>query len=251
MNAAQARAIIQAFANGNRNVVRAETMLGTLSGASGSVLFQCEDGGRYVAKGTRNNKGLVAEHVVARLGQLLEAPVGDVQLLEVPVELTSHPAVAAMGAGLAHATRFIENISDRTGLTYSDVQENRERFARLCVLYSLARAQDHQLFYSTGNPRVVYSLDHGHFLPGGPGWTAATLLANTAPTIDGWFAPANLTNAELSDARARLGAITDADIAAVLNGPPPEWPFTPEERAALDQFLRNRRDGLLALLPQA
>ena len=250
MNAAQARAIIQAFADGNRTVVRAETMLSTLNGASGSILFQCDDGSRYVAKGTRNQKGLVAEHVVARLGQLLEAPVGDVQILEVPAELRSHPVVAAMGPGLAHATRFIDDISDRAGLAYSDVQENRERFARLCVLYSLARAQDHQLFYSTGNPRIVYSFDHGHFFPGGPGWSAATLLANTVATIDGWFAPAALTSAELASARTRLSTITDDDIAAVLSGPPPDWPFSPEERAALGQFLRSRRDGLLALLPQ-
>jgi hypothetical protein len=49
-----------------------------LPGASGSVRFMCAGNRIFVAKGTRNQKGLVAELVAARLGQLLGVPVGDV-----------------------------------------------------------------------------------------------------------------------------------------------------------------------------
>jgi hypothetical protein len=225
-------------------------MLRKYTGASGSILFHCQSGARFVAKGTRNRQGLVAEHVVARLGQLIEAPVGDVAVIEVPAVLNANADVAAMGAGLAHATRFIENLTDKLAISDTGVPGNRARFARLCILYSLTRANDWQLFYTTGD-RLVHSLDHGHFFPGGPNWTAAGLRAAPAATIDGWFAPAALTNAELADAKHRLAGITNQDIEAILAGPPPEWPFTGDDRDALGGYVRSRRDALLALLPDA
>jgi hypothetical protein len=251
MTAAQARQAIAAFAAGQRTAESAETVLGTLPGASGSVRFMCGGNRIVVAKGTKNQKGLVAEHVVARLGQLLEAPVGDVRLVQVPDILRTNPYVLAMGPGLAHGTDFIENITDRLALGQTSVPENRTRFARLCALYSLAGASDHQLFYSTNAPQVVYSLDHGHFFPGGPNWTVATLQAAGAAVVDPFFAGVGLTSAELADARSRLEGISDTDITNVLAGPPPEWPFTDDERNALHTYLTTRRDRVLTLLPQA
>jgi hypothetical protein len=185
------------------------------------------------------------------LGQLLEAPVGDVTLLNVPDALRADAQVADMGLGPAHAIKWIENITDKGGLSHFDVAENRGRFASLCALYSLAGAGDHQLFYSTSEPRLVYSLDHGHFFPNGPNWTADRLTAAAPATIDPWFAAANLTNIELVQIRDRLAAISDTDIAEILAGPPPEWPFAQVERDALDKYLRTRRDTLLTLIPQA
>jgi hypothetical protein len=251
MTAQEARQIIEAFASGARTYEVAETVLRQLSGASLSVHFSCSGNREFVAKGTRNGRGLVAEHVVARLGQLLEAPVGEVTLLEIPPALQTHPAVSQMGLGTAHATRFIAHITERAGLTYHNVPDNRSRFARLCVLYSLTVAQDHQLFYGTAAPNLVYSLDHGHFFPSGPAWTAASVNGAPQARVDAWFAAAALTNAELADARTRLEGITDVDIANILAGPPPDWPFIAEERSALGNFLKTRRDTLLNLLPQA
>lgn len=251
MNAQEARILIEAFASGQRSYEAAETVLGTLNGASGSVLFSCAGNSKFVAKGTRNQKGLVSEHVVARLGQLLEAPVGEVGLVQVPDALRVIASVQNMGAGLAHATRYIEGITDRVGLAYVSLPENRQRFARLCILYSLVRASDHQLFYSTTAPSLVYSLDHGHFFPGGPQWSIASIQSAPPAVVDPWFAAVGLTNVELAEARLRLESITDSDISNVLAGPPPEWPFTPEERNALDTFIKSRRDTLLAVVPQA
>jgi hypothetical protein len=251
MTADTARTSIQAFAAGNRVFVSAETMLGLLPGASGSVKLMCGGSQIYVAKGTRNKLGLVAEHIVARLGQLLEAPVGEVALLTVPTALQSHPAIAAMGAGPAHAIPWIDDITDKGQIAQVDVPENRSRFARLCALYSLAGAGDHQLFYSTKSPQLVYSLDHGHFFPGGPNWTPATLAAAPLASIDPWFVGANLTNVELAEARSRLESITDTDVANIISGPPPEWTFTQDQRSALDTYIRTRRDRLLTLFPHA
>jgi hypothetical protein len=251
VTASAARASIQAFAAGNRSAELAQTALGSLPGASGSMRFMCSGGRIFVAKGTKNQKSIIAEHVVARLGQLIEAPVGEVALVDIPAALRVDPTVAAMGAGLAHATLFIENITDKIGIANIDVPENRARFARLCGLYSLCGAGDPQLFYSTISPQVVYSLDHGHFFPQGPGWSAASLAAAPPALIDPYFAGANLSSAELADARNRLSTVSDQDIADIIAGPPPDWPFTDQERAALGTYLRTRRDTLLTVLPQA
>ena len=251
MNATEARVSIEAFASGNRNFEVAETMMGSLPGASGSVRFMCNGNRQFVAKGARNGKGLVAEYVVARLGQLMEAPVGDIALVSIPDALRGHPPVANMGAGVAHATRYIENLTDRAVIAYTNLPENKSRFARLCVLYSFAGAADHQLFYTTTAPSLVYSLDHGHFFPGGPGWSSASLKGAPAAEVDGWFGGANLAHVDLVEARSRLESVTDTDIKNVLAGPPPDWPFTLEERDTLDTYLKTRRDTLLSILPQA
>lgn len=61
----------------------------------------------------------MAEHVVARPGQLIEAPVGNVAVMEVHAVLNANVEVAAMGVGLAHATRFIENLTEKLAISGS------------------------------------------------------------------------------------------------------------------------------------
>jgi hypothetical protein len=250
LTAAAARVSIAAYAAGNRSIERAETFLTSLPGASGSVVFQCESGAKFVAKGTRNRNGLIAEHVVGRLGQLLEAPVGDLAIIDIPATLRTVAVVTNMGAGLAHGTRFMENLTDKAAISDINVPGNPARFAKLCVLYSFAGAGDHQLFYTTSD-RLVHSLDHGHFFPAGPNWSAASLAAAPPPAVDPWFAAANITNVELSAARDALAAITDQEIAAILAGPPPDWNFLQADLDALNTYLRTRRDVFLNLLPHA
>jgi hypothetical protein len=96
----------------------------------------------------------------------------------------------------------------------------------------------------------VYSLDHGHFFPSGPHWSAATLMGAGAATVDGYFGPVNLSREELAEARLRLESVSEADIHEILAGPPPEWPFPAGERDALQRYLLGRRATLLGLLPQ-
>jgi hypothetical protein len=56
-----------------------------------------------------------------------------------------------------------------------DVPDNRPRFAALAVLYGWIPAGDAQLIYRQTVSHLVYSVDHGHFFPGGPNWTLAGL----------------------------------------------------------------------------
>jgi len=120
------------------------------------------------------------------------------------------------------------------------------RGSRRYVLYSWAKASDHQWLYEDTPPHLVYSVDHGHFLgDGGPRWTVQDLQAQPSATWDGTFAPCKLTDIELAAPLARLQSVTKADVEAIVAGPRPDWSVTLEERAALADYLFRRKLDLV------
>ena len=126
---------------------------------------------------------------------------------------------------------------------------NRDRFARLQVLYSWVLAGDHQLIYAKTEPLLVYSVDHGHFFNGSTGWTPDSLRQIGPVVLDGYFSACGLSEAALVEAKSALSQITDEDIGLVALGPPDEWGITADDRAAITEYLISRRDRLLTLLP--
>lgn len=193
---------------------------------------------------------IVNEHVVGRLGHALGAPVGAVALVEVPQELISlQPEMQHMPAGVSHGSRWIPRCTEREGLIHTDVMENRARFAQLAVLYGWAIAGDHQFIYENEPPHLVHSVDHGHFFPGGPDWTEASLGTAAPPYLDHVIAGGcAFSQEELAEACGRLGAIADSLIADVVAGPPPDWGVADEERLVLAMYLATRRDQFVASL---
>jgi hypothetical protein len=159
------------------------------------------------------------------------------------------PQLTDIGAGICHATLWVPNCTDRQALDHMDKSYNRERFARLQVLYSWALAGDHQLIYAKSDPFLVYSVDHGHFLNGGTGWTAGSLRQIGPVSLDRYFSACGLPEAALASAARRLEQITDDDIRTVAAGPPDEWAVTADDRAALVEYFMIRRDKLLEFLP--
>ncbi len=96
----------------------------------------------------------------------------------------------------------------------------------------------------------MYSVDHGHFFPGGPAWTEASLGAAPQSQPDTQVTNAcNTTQPELHQALHALSDIGDEALISVVSLPPDEWGLTMEDRIALVNFLTKRRDELLALLP--
>lgn len=172
----QVREEIRAAARGDRRPGVAETFLQKWGSASRPVLCSCSDNTKRVIKGVHNGRQLVPDHVVGRLGQLLGAPVGDVGFAIIPDELKRmEPQLHDVGAGLGHSTIWVPNCSDKQKIGHMNVSENRERFARLLVLYSWVRSDDSQCIYAESEPRLVYSVDHGHFFLGSTNWSLATL----------------------------------------------------------------------------
>lgn len=232
-------------------LVSAETFIQRWQSYSKPVLFICSDGNKYVIKGSHNGRNLVSEHIVGRCGQFLKAPVGEVSLAVIPETLIAiEPNLSDIGSGVGSATLYVEGSGDRETIAYINEPENRSRFAKLMVLYSWVLANDHQLIYSTTQPHLVNSVDHGHFLYGSTGWSIDTLNQIGPVALDVFFQSVGLTNDEIIEARRNLEEISEEDILFITQCPPDSWGITPDDRKALKNYLVTRRNQLLALLPE-
>ncbi len=230
----------------------AETFHKKWASFSRPVLVGCDDLGLWVVKGPQpqNKRAICNEQVVARLGRLLQAPVCDVEIVALPAELCSlQPELADVSPGLSHGVRFVPDCTDRETVKHWDQPQNRARFAALQVLYTWTHAGDHQLIYSMSPPNLVYSVDHGHFFPGGPDWTPASLAAaGPVSTLDPIFGVCGLTPEELATVAPRLLSIDRRTIDSVCAVPPDDWGLALSDRTALADFLEVRRVQLAALL---
>jgi hypothetical protein len=243
---------LQEAAQGNRYLITAETYLKEWSSASKPVLLRCNDAQTYVVKGSQNQKMIVNEHVVGRLGELLGAPVAEVEFVDIPQELRQiEPKLSHIGPSIAHGTRFIPDCTERTGIDHANLKENHDRFALLTVLYSWVQANDHQCIYGKSPPHLVYSVDHGHFFQGGPNWTVHSLTSNHNVQIDPWFSQCGLSLESMYSARERLLTVLDEDIQLIAMGPPDAWGISQSERAALIDYLIKRKAKLLEILPKS
>jgi HipA-like protein len=230
--------------------VIAQTFLGLLPGFSRAVKLSCSDGQTYVVKGRQIGRAIVNEHIVGSLGRALGAPVGEINLVEVLAAFIAiEPQIRHLSPGIAHGSVFDATYSEKMGLAHMTVLENRERFARLSVLFSWMGAGDHQFFYEKSPPNRVASFDHGHFF--GQNWTEASITALPPPQPDPVFQVCALTAQELQEAVARLQQISDDDIARAVGVPPDDWGVSMQERIAMANYLWNRKSQLFQNLSAA
>jgi len=233
--------------------IRAHTYLGHFSSFSRPVILSCDNGKVYVVKARQPNRpevsrAMISERVIGGLANAFGAPVPEVGLIDVPNELCAQPEMNHMMAGVAHGSQYIQNATERANIAHYDLPENRRRFSLLALLYGWAQAGDHQFIYDKDVPHYVHSVDHGHFFPGGPNWSSATLDAAIQPAeADAQLIGAcTLTPAELCEAAERLGDVGTAAVAVTVSNVPAEWGLTPDERVAMIAFLTRRRLELIA-----
>ena len=231
--------------------VRAITFIKRWESNAKPVAFRCDDGLTHVVKCIRNDTNLgrvvVNDHIVARLGHLLGAPVGEPGFVDVPADLVAaEPQIQHFIPGVGHGTLFLDKCTDREGVGHVDVPANRPRFALLALLYGWTVAGDHQLIYTTEPPYLVYSVDHGHFFPGSVNWDVA-LLSGAPPAMpDPVLVQAcGLTPTDLRQASSALLQTPIRGIVDAVASPLDEWGITEADRLALARFLIRRRAQLL------
>lgn len=216
---------------------------------SNAALVRCDDGRNYVIKRCTLGRPLVAEHVVGRLGVHIGAPCMEVAFAQVtPALIALDPKLARFAGGIAHATVEVPGVSEYKGVQHAAFPQNRERFARLQVLFSWMLAADHQFMYELAAPHLVYSHDHGKFFAGQENWTAQTLTAAAPIQLDGVLSAIGFTPAELKGAVGGLRATTDVELAEAVGFVPPAWNVPPADLAALVDYVRLRRAALLAMI---
>lgn len=235
-----------------KSTVTARTFVKSFPTASRPVLFSCDDKRDYVVKGLNSGRVAINEQVVGRLGEFLGAPVPEIVLVNVPPELVSlEPAIKHLTPGIVHGSSFVGGCTDRLGIAYVEEPRNRDRFARLAILYSWVGANDHQWIYEKSPPNSVWSVDHGHFFPNGPEWRPEHLPQAVVAKIDGMFDACGLTLTEIKSAAAKLKEVDNETIAKVVGGIPTAWNFPITERVALARYLERRKTELLDVVERA
>ena len=163
--------------------LRAVTFRRGWSSKARPVLMRYKDGHEYVVKGQQAGRQIVNDRIIAHLGLTINAPVGEPRVIEVPAELVEiERNLSHIFPGTAHGTRFIPDCFDSWELIATSELENRPRLTRLAILYSWVLANDWQFLFKKNPPRLIYSIDHGHFFPGGPEWSEQQLLE--APHVE-------------------------------------------------------------------
>jgi hypothetical protein len=227
-------------------------------------LVGCEDGEEYWVKfvlaeqgcipaaRTPHLGGMITDHVVGLLAQRL-APqcVPPNRLVLIGDDLIAiERRLSKACPGLAHGSRNAsKNTTNRMDFAHGDYYKlpiNRPRMASLAVLYGFALASDHQVIFQVGGESLVFSVDHGHFFPGGPAWTAAGLAGAAPAVVDPLIVTkCQLTRHEIEEAIKSLEVLVATDIAEAVAAPPDDWFFPESDRIALADYLWNRREVML------
>ena len=212
---------------------------------SNPVLLQCADGKKYVVKGKQAGRQIINDQIVARLGLAIEAPVGNPKIINISQELIDiEPELQDFGAGTAHGTEFIPNCIDEWTLIATSEPKNRIRLATLALLYGWTHANDRQFIFRQTPPRIIYSVDHGHFFPNPPEWRIADLEQDTFAVLDSEFENCNFTDDELKIVYDILNEVTDSTIVQVVAFPREDWGITFAERWAMINYLIERKGEL-------
>lgn len=253
----QWRVLIEEALKNRPSPVKAVTYLNDKHGSYSKPFKVTADGEDYYVKALREDKdlgrALCVEQVAGYLGEELGAPVPPTPRVKLTEEFVqAEPELTNVKPGLAHGVQDIGECSPkRTDVAYVDVDTNRERFARLAVLYGWFHGHDEQVLYRTQSPELVFSVDHGHFLPAVNGqqdnWSVDCLMSAPDPEPYPKFVNgASLGEDELHRVYEDLAEITDRDISEGVARPPQEWGIVIEERVALADYLAERRDTLTA-----
>jgi len=221
-----------------------------LSSMSRPVLVLAADEREYYLKGAQCGRALVSEQVVARLGRAMGAPVPEVRILNLPRDLVHYDSnMRGIMPGLAHGSLKINDCSNESGRMHTHAPENRSRYVLLATLFGLTVAGDHQFLLGDAPPRLVYSVDHGLFLPERNAWRTHDLEhpdLPQAPHLDSWLAQqCSFTAQEHQVACEAVANLRAEDIATAVAAPPETWGILSEERVALAWYLGRRRDMLL------
>lgn len=187
----------------------------------------------------------VTEHIIAACGRLIGAPVREYCLIEIPKEFDGDRLSngTVLRKGIAHASLNLEfGYSNKTwGPENRERDDNRRRHAAYFGFFDWCWGDDRQWLYDTTDDMTMYSHDHGHFLPGGPDWTAERLLADVEAAHSLDTSPEGLDYNELERVAGALEIVTREQLVAILCAIPASWPVQDMELEALGHFLESRR----------
>lgn len=129
-------------------------------GATLPFLCRGNDGALYYVKGRyAGYRTLCCEWIAGQLGRLLELPIPDFHIAEVPrilVEASGRTDVKDLGSGLVFASKYVEDAQE---FTFSDVRRVNEALKQRILLFDWwIRNEDRTLTELGGNPNLLWSI---------------------------------------------------------------------------------------------
>jgi hypothetical protein len=227
----------------------------SVEGGSGVFLARADDGQRWWGKPEINLQGpkvIVTEYLVGSLGALIGAPTCEVAIVRIPNEIVGwefRPG-ATLKAGLAHASRDVEDAQLLHALEYRQQDDNRRRHAGVFAIYDWCWGGDDQWLYCHTEDQKLYSHDHGHYLPGGPNWSEDTLTAHVDEQHVLNSPKPGLDPAAINEFAGQLENINREKLLPILRSVPTVWAVTDTELEAVGFFLERRAPAVAERLRQ-
>jgi len=211
----------------------------------------------FAVKFRNNPQGirvLVNDHVSAKFGRVLDAPIPEAVVVDVDPEVAStipfsNGAIA--DGGSAHGSRWlvpdVRQVVDQSRVLRT--RGNPARYVFLDVLFDVLASADQQWVVAWKPPFQVSCVDFGWSLTGQPNWDQAGLAAAPWPVALSRKSRVAPEAATLVAIGQKLNAISDDGIAGCVAGLPDTWNVSAEEKAAICDFLRVRLTSVMGLLP--
>lgn len=214
------------------------------------MLLRCSNGKSYWSKWPGNphgNLSLFNELIVAGIAAALGAPFRPVKLVHVSDELVADLQIAGqrLPGGIYMGSELLEHSEEATEVSRVKSDGNRERYAFLLAVFDLCLGDDMQLLHDQDDDQAVWSIDHGLWFWSTEGdWTPAA-LAGMVQSAGMWSArPPGLSVEALLQAADGVEQLTAEDLAPIWASAPAAWGIEDEHRAALLQFVLDRRSGV-------
>jgi hypothetical protein len=226
-------------------------------GVSASFLVHADDGRDYWCKVINNPTSPripINEQIAGRLGEAIGVAVTKPALVRLDglAGWEFHPG-RRIEPGWAHGCEAVAGAVETRTLDHRGDDDNRRRHAGFYALTDWLAGADEQWLYVHADDNAYFSHDHGHYLPGGPDWTPATLAIDGTRDRSLPIPPSGLDRDEVVRLADAIEAFSKPQIDAVMSRIPAEWPVDDAELAALSDFLDRRRRPvarrLRALLP--
>lgn len=226
-------------------------------GASGSFIALGSDFRTWRVKPLNNWQWpeiCISELLVSKLGQLIEAPVCNVEPMWIGEDVRGWDFRNGrlLEPGFAAASLEVPETVEERALAHRDEDDNKRRHVGIYALRDWCVGEDDQWLYQGSTQNSVFSHDHGFYLYRGR-WSALDLgaLVNTSHTLPN--PPAGLDQGTISATSARLRGLTTATVSEVMAAVPKSWPVADTDLEKMGQFLLDRAplvaDRLEELLP--
>jgi hypothetical protein len=219
---------------------------------SGPFRATANDGSSYFVKSLQTcpagqEGSLAVEQIVARVGDLIGAPVCKTSLIWIPSVLAGtqiRRGFPPLQDGIAHASWALEHCDEagRPSLRDRAKDDNTRRHVGVYALYDWCFGSDPQWLYDQDSDRTIYSHDHGLYFPphGMGGWTRQALIDQVGTANELRDSRTGLSAEAAKKTALALEAVTRDDLVQVLCSIPASWPVLDSDLEALGWFLETR-----------